>query len=445
MFTLSRCVIVLAILSAAVPLWAEDAEPTAVTPSPGQVADDPEGPLRLTPDQAGAIARDNADRVESARAANAADQARARAEIGVLFPQVRLDAGYTRYEGLDRPDFLASGADFDDSEDEYAATVRVDQLVWSFGRIQAALDARRALGARGQADLALAQRDAAWRARRAAVGVQFAKALRWVASERVGQRESELADAQGREDVGDVAELDVREARVELIEARNGLIAAELAVTNAYHELATALAIEDRELEVVGDLARPLELAPLIEAARLNIIAGPEIGALRARAELSTAERAALRGAALPEVGVFGQWRSSGDALDNQDDDWALGLSVSWSVWDGGTTWARSEAAARERVRLIRLADETARTRLQQFDDLAASLESLAPRITALEESVALSEQNYEDISAQYRIGLIDRVRLGQANLTVTEARLRLISLVRQEAEAAFDLMRLAE
>jgi len=408
-------------------------------------AEAPRAPMELTAERAATIARHHADRVQAARAGDAAARAEGRARVGPLLPQVSLHAGYTRFEGVSEPDSLAPDVDFDESYDHYGASARVEQLVWSFGRIQAALDARRALGTQGAAELRLAERDAAWRARRAVAGVQHAKALRWVAEERVAQRESELADAEDRHAVGAVSMLDVRESRLQLIEARNALIAAGLAVTQAHHELSAALALEDRELLVPGDLARPLDLGPLIEAARGNIAGGPEIAALRARSELSSAERAERRGEALPEVQVFGEWRTDGNELDDQEDQWQVGLSLSWSAFDGGSDWARSEAAARERVRLIRLSDEAARERLRQYDDLAAGIESLGPRIAAAEEAVELAEANYEDARDRYRQGVIDRVRLGQSNLEITEARLRLVNLVFREATAAYDLMRLAE
>ncbi len=425
---------------------APDRAPRAAEPIPEPVPlQAAENPLVLAVESAAELARNHADRVLAARAARAATMADARARVAVVYPQLSANAGYTRYEGLAAAGIPDKAFSTDDSRDEYAASARLEQLLWSFGRIEAALDARTALGHLAGSDLLLAERDAAYRARLAVAQVQLTQAQRWVAAQRVKQRLSELADAEDRRAVGTVTALDVRETRITLLQAQNALRAADTAIERAYNELVTAIAIEDRVVVVEEDLDRPVDMGLLIAAARDNLAAGPEVEALRAQVTLSDAERAEQRGLALPELRAFGAWRTDGPELDDQSDEWQLGLNISWNIYDGGATYARAESAARNRVRLSRLADDQTRERLRQFDDIRAQLDSLSARISAEEEAVQLAEDNYQDARAQYREGIIDRIRVGEANLQITVARLRLLDLIYEEAIAAYQLMRLAE
>ena len=425
-------------------LGAAEAEPAAEADGAAVAVETATDPLVLDAEAAARLARANADRVLAAQAGRAATRAEARARLGALLPQVRADAGYTRYEESAPP---VSGGDLvlEDNHDDYTAGLQVDQLLWSFGRVTGTLDAREALDRLAGSDERLAERDAAWRARNAVAAVQLAAARLEVARGRVGQRQSELEDAEDRFAVGAVPELDVREARIELITNRTAQGAAEAALERARHELATAVAVSGRPLAVAGDLERPSDLGLLLDAAEQNISAGPELEVLEAQADLSAAEHAIQRGRALPEFSAFGAWRSQGPEVDDQQDQWRVGLSVSWSLYDGGTTWALAEAARRDRLRLAHLGDAEVRERLRILADVRTDLDSLATRITEATEAVELAAENYADARERYREGVIDRVRLGDANLQITLARLRLIDLVYEEVLAAYQLMRLAE
>ncbi|MDA3961144.1 MAG: TolC family protein [Planctomycetota bacterium] len=401
-------------------------------------------PLVVTLESAAELARQNADAVLAAEAAAAALRAAGRAELSIIFPQLTADAGYT-YNGK-LPNRTLEGVRVSaGTEDEYRVGARIEQLVWSFGRIGAARSADRASSVLASSDLLLAQREASFRARSAVANVLLTQARLWVAQERVTQRESELADAQDKEAVGRVSKLDVNEAEINLLQDRNSQRSAALAVQQSTHELITALALENRSVTVSGELQRPQDMALLIAAARENIAFGPEVRSLQAQAELRASERAKFRGNALPEFSVFGDWYANGERTNDLDDGWGVGLNVRWNLYDGGGSYAQMDRAARERVRLLRLADEQSRARLQLFDDVAAQLRSLSERITAADTIVTLSESNYEDARDRYRLGDIDRVRMGEANLRITLARLTLIDLIFEEAVAAFQLQRLAE
>lgn len=416
-----------------------------VAPAVDAEAPPASGPLVLDAERAAALARANTERVLAAHAGRAATLAESRARFGQLLPQVRADANYTYYEDSAPP--TTGGGDFDlsDNHDRYDAGAQLEQLLWSFGRIDGTLEARGALEQLSAAELLEAERDAAYRARLAVAEVQVEMARLTVARERLEQRQSELEDAEDRFAVGAVAELDVREARIVLIAARNAVRAAVADLARARNELAAAVAIHDRELVVSEEPATIDGIETLIATARTNIAEGPEIASLRAQAALRAADREVERGRALPELSAFGAWRSEGPEVDDQDGQWRVGLSVTWNIYDGGTTWARAAAARADTIRLRRLSEDLARERLRQFDDAVAELETLSERIAAEREAVALAQENYEDARDRYREGVIDRIRLGEANLQITLARLRLIDLRHLEVRAATLLQRLAE
>ena len=126
---------------------------------------------------------------------------------------------------------------------------------------------------------------------------------------------------------------------------------------------------------------------------------------------------------------------------DKWHTSWDLGVTVSWSFWDGGRAKAdRAVAEAQARAVDQRLAEFDARVSVdvqQRLDEIEAGRAAIA----AAQEAVAASEEAHRVLQERYASGVatstevldaqvalleaeLERTRL-QATLRVTEARLR--------------------
>lgn len=394
------------------------------------------GTLELDAARAAALARERAERVLAAQEAEAAAGARARAGEASLWPQLGLQAGYGR--------ILRNRDPLPDGQDRWSMGLSGRQLLFSAGRQAGAWQGASATRDLGAAELASARREAAARARRAVADALLAQASLDLARERSLQRADELRDAEARYQAGTVSQLDVRQARIALIQTEDQSLASRAELETSLLELARAVAEEPGAVRLAGLLARPEGLGLLIDAARASIDQGADLRTLRAQLVQQEAARLQARGATLPELSAVAEYSRSGTRLDDTDDYALVGLELSWR-WDGGGSDAQREAAARNTRRLaLQLADMQAGRR-QLLDQLQLRLATLTPRIAAQEHAVELADRNYADARANYQAGLITLTRVGEASVAVGEAKFRLLGLIHAEVLLADELRRFVE
>jgi outer membrane protein TolC len=164
----------------------------------------------------------------------------------------------------------------------------------------------------------------------------------------------------------------------------------------------------------------------------------PERAALAARASAADARVRAERGARLPQAALtagFDYANPNRRILPPQarfDDSWDVGLSVSWSLFDGGRT---SAAVARARARAdaarSELADLDRRLRLQvtqhalEVTSARAAAEVAARSLESARENLRVSGERYRAgvLSSSERIDA--EVALLRAGLEVADAHAR--------------------
>jgi outer membrane protein TolC len=166
----------------------------------------------------------------------------------------------------------------------------------------------------------------------------------------------------------------------------------------------------------------------------------PELETLLAARQALAEERQATVAALLPKLAAFTAAGASGsrDSLwgfqvrgggccnasispesRSSGWDWSIGLSVSWLLFDGGTTAGQAESLERRQRALEQdhaRAREAIRLRLEQaFFQHQASLAKLA----SAQRGVAAALEAFRDLRMRYRLGLSNEV-----DLSLTQERL---------------------
>jgi outer membrane protein TolC len=251
-----------------------------------------------------------------------------------------------------------------------------------------------------------------------------------------------LADALQLRQAGLVPRLDVLRRRA--IEASNqeALIQALADRAVARRRLGGVLNLPPGLTPTAADPIRlqgrwPLDLErSLLAAYRGN----PELETLLAARQALAEERQATVAALLPKLAAFTAAGASGsrDSLwgfqvrgggccnasispesRSSGWDWSIGLSVSWLLFDGGTTAGQAESLERRQRALEQdhaRAREAIRLRLEQaFFQHQASLAKLA----SAQRGVAAALEAFRDLRMRYRLGLSNEV-----DLSLTQERL---------------------
>jgi len=260
-------------------------------------------------------------------------------------------------------------------------------------------------------------------------GLRLAESAREVRAEVLRGIDEHLREATRLEEEGMISRAERLHAAVAQADADRELKRAEQDVEIARAGLANILSLPE-----AGDPSSPLvigvTLDPLERLQQAAQQEHPAFGVLAAQRSLAGQALAAERGKYLPDVYLFGMRELHEGGLTVLDPKWAVGVGVSWTLFDG---FERSHKVAAARLQQQRVEDVERRARLdvativekryreltkarEQFDALEASLdlgrENLRVRTRAFEEGFATS---LDVVDARLSLSRVELERLAAA------------------------------
>lgn len=305
-------------------------------------------------------------------------------------------------------------------EDTLVAQLALSQLLFDFGKNMAATEAAKKLAAVALEDVELQRQLIALAVKEAYTNTLFAQRLIRVQQQAVERAELNLKSARGFFDVGtrprsDVAraEVDVANARVDLIRARNAERLARVALN-------TAMGIEiDTPTQIQDNLVyEPVALdRAQIRAEALG--QRPEYRQVQLQVQAAEAQaRQAFRDF-FPDLTGSGTY---GAVRDELEEVWSLTLSLTWSLFDGGSRIGRYREAranvdaARSRVRALEL------DLLREVEQAQITIEETQERLQAAQTAVASAQENFRLAQGRFDAGVGTILELTDAQLALTQA-----------------------
>jgi outer membrane protein len=349
----------------------------------------------------------------------AAARYRVNQALAPLLPQLTGLANATRSQGI----FLGATTRAPISRqlsDTLLAQVQLSQLLFDFGQSLAATEAARKLAEVAVESVELQRQLIALAVKEAYTNILFAQRLIRVQEQALQRADLNLRSARGFFEVGtrpksDVAraEVDVANAKVDLIRARNSLRTARVALN-------TAMAIDvDTPTEVQDNLDYQPVTLNRTELRTEALHERPEYR--QAKLQTSAAEASERRAARsfFPTISGTGAYGGSQAQLNEA---WSLGLTFSWTIFDGGNLIAKYQeakantAAARERVKSSEL-DIT-----QNVEQAVIALEETQERIQAAQALIASAQENFRLAQGRFDAGVGTILELTDAQLALTQA-----------------------
>jgi outer membrane protein TolC len=262
------------------------------------------------------------------------------------------------------------------------------------------------------------------------------------AKRRVEVAESTVEESSLRLDAGLANRNDLTRSQLELASARLAATQAENLATTTRLALSFLIAAP-----VEGELVNP-ETAPLEiggrDALQERALAGRrELESLAERVEQAKQLALGPRLGWVPRLDFRGLYRWTNEAgLSGREEDWNLGLNLTWEVWDGGNRSAlaaQQDAVAREAE--LNLASRQREVALE-VDRAAADL---ATATAALELAVIQSDvarQNFEEVRERFQNGLASALEQADAQVSAFEAE---VDMARQAFASAVARLALEE
>ena len=413
-------------------------------------------PLRLSLDDARVRAIAASHRLAEARARVAAAEATVEIREAADRPLVASSAAYSRTRHV-TPFFVPSTSGtgvslrpiYPDIPDNYLTRLDLQWPIFDGGRTDALERAARAEASAATADVVAAQGDLRLEVARAFWAVVTARSAAEVLKQSLARAQQHVEDARQRLAVGLVPPNEIAAAEAQGSRQRMLLIEAENQRALASAELARLIGVDLRQpIETIESL----ELSPpgsspfdgLVAEARMM---RGERRALEQRITAADEQRAAVQAGTRPTVAIAGgvDYAHPNPRVfpraERWDEFWDAGVTVGWSLWDGGRTRAEALQAANVAA--------AARQRLAEFDSMLGlevqqrllEIDSGRAAVTAAEDGLRAATEARRVVNERYMSGLISQSEALDAETDLLQAgleRTRAIAGVRL-AEARLD------
>ena len=323
---------------------------------------------------------------------------------------------------------------FRNQEQPWNAQVEVSQLVYSGGRVSAALRAAKLSDQIAALGFQSAVANTVLDVRKAFYQILLNKAQVDVREQSVKLLEEQLRDAQSRFEVGAVPRFNVLRAEVELANAKPPLIRSQNDLRLSKESLVKLLAIdssgstneftsitfggklvyEHRNWQLSSALLEALDHRPeLLQAER-------QVGVAKANVKVASSGYK-------PEFSVFANygWHDSAftNEVDSTREGWTVGGNVSWALFDGMLTHGKiTQARAQLQEANLDYADTRRQVELevrQAYSDYLQTLELIEAQRKTVEEA----EESLRLAEARFRAGTGTQLDVLSAQTALTDAR----------------------
>lgn len=359
-------------------------------------------------------------------------------------PNVSASGNYTR---LDEVEDVSVGDDSYQagSLDNYSAALEVQQLLYSGGRVSAALRAARL--ARVHADLALQEvegglvRDI----RAGFYGILLLRESVEVLKASVAQTGALLEQTRQKRERGTASEFDLLAAQVRLLNEEPELVRARNAYALALADFKRLVNLDAEAVELEGSLDLAAAGAPLDELQALAAESRPALARMKTEVLLMEQDVAATRAGLLPSLSASFSYNGANSYgfVSFQDQwqwHWNAGLTLSWDIWDGGLTRGavREKQLEAEKMRTLvdDFADQVSLEVTRAFLDLQHAREAAA----AGKGNVELAERALAIARTRYESGLGTYLEFTDANVALSRARLSYLQALHDSMAARAQL-----
>ncbi|MBI3457283.1 MAG: TolC family protein [Candidatus Rokubacteria bacterium] len=399
-------------LGVAAPAAAQQPSPTPaprVAPAPGQV---------LTLPEAVALALRQHPTITSAQYSQAAARARIGEARAPYFPR------FDWLTSAGRSQTFSTSLNRPISGNSISSAIQGSQLLYDFGKTGALVDQAHANARFSAAELERVEEVVVQNVKLAYFGLLQARRLVRVAEASLSRSELNLRSAQGFFEVGTKPKSDVTKAEVEVANARVAVIVARNQVRLAETTLANALGLEATTPVQIQDILSyepvPLDPRALLQEALMN---RPELKEAQAQLDAALAQLAGARANFWPNVNVTGSYggASNDPALH---ETWSIAGTLSWNLFQGFfTTHQIRETQAL--VGAARANYDTLELQVRlDVEQASISVAEAAERIGATAKAAESATENLRLAQGRYDagVGTILDLTDAQLALTITEA-----------------------
>jgi outer membrane protein len=361
------------------------------------------------------------------RATIEAQKARVEQALAAYYPQVNLNTSYN----TNTFNFVSLGGSVRTYTynwtfvDVFATGPALNQTIYDFGRTSNSVKINRENVNASQEDFVTTKQTVVLNVKTAFYGVLQTQYLIDVAQDVVSQTNQHLDQAKGFYQAGtrpkiDVtkAEVDVANAELALIQAKNNFAVARATLNNAMglrQELNFAV---EKAIEIKPEV---IPLNEILQAAYAN---RPELLQLKARQRSQEASIKLAQASYYPILSGNAQYLVRGNHMPN-DTTWDafLGATLTIPIFSGFST-PNQVAEARAVLRNLQAQEESTKQNIRlEAEQAYLSLNLAIEQIAVTQKSVEQAKENYDLASGRYQVGVGSPLEITDAEVSLANAR----------------------
>ncbi len=317
--------------------------------------------------------------------------------------------------------------------DDLSGSLRMNWQLYSGGRVEGQIDqAKRGVGV---ADLGVEKTKQQLKldTTTAYFTILQTKNLVEVNQQSVSNLQEHLNSVQAKYDVGVVAKSDVLRAEVELANAQQNLIKAQNNYDLAVAGLLNTMTIDPGTELALTDTLNYNKYDKTLDDSLQAAQTRPDVAQAEENVKISETAIKMAKSGKLPSVSLSASNGWNGSVLPGSgDDDWSVGLSASWSIFDAGSTSAKVKQADasldKAKEQLVQVKNSAALEVRQNY----LSMQEAEKRIDTNKVAVGKAEEDLVIAREKYNAGV-------GTNLDVIDAQLALTQAKTNEIQALFD------
>ena len=358
-------------------------------------------------------------------AASAVDASRSRVGQAQAnyYPQINLSAGYSRISSLSGTSSTGVTRSSSGNFDEYLSSASLSQNIYDFGRTATQVKIQNLNLDSSRSDLENVSELTIFNVKQAYYGILAAQRNVIVAADSVKQFQQHLEQAKGFFDAGTKPKFDVTKAEVDLGNAKLNLITAENSLKISKVVMNNAMGVPDApEYEIEDNLnfiKYEIAFDKALETAYTN---RPDLKSLilKRQATESSIELAARN--YYPSLSGSASYNWAGEDFP-LNHGWTAGATLSFPLFSGFLTKYQVEEA-KANLNIIRANEETLRQGvLLEIQQAFLNLLQAEEKINTAELNVKQAEENFEIASGRYGAGVGSPIEVTDAEVSLINAK----------------------
>lgn len=336
------------------------------------------------------------------------------------YPTVSLNSGYAVND--------QSGGLFDGNTN---SSIRMDWKMHSDGRVQNQIEQAKLGLTSADLNIEKTKQQLKLDTTTAYYNVLQAGNMVAVGQESVNNLKEHQKVVQAKYEAGIVAKSDILRAEVELANAEQNLIKYNnqhvLAVTNLNNLMNSSA---DTELELIDALKYEADSRTLEESLQLAKANRPEIAQADVSVRSADVSVKQASSGTLPLITLSAATGLSDGA--QRSDDWSVGLTASWNVFDGGSSKAKLKQAQSSRDKAALQSEQVADNVEQEVRQSYLSMREAEKRLETVNVTVDKAKEDLYIAREKYKAGV-------GTNLDVIDAQLALNQAKTNHVQALYD------